>query len=202
MVYYIAMQLALSLDFLPSPFNNEGKWNFVTAERNFLQLKFYLLSIYWGDSRNLIGGYHKEKKTSTSNGICLATTRGRVSNFWLELILKSDSVTMAQWNLKSPSHICFVLSWPLLSSDLNECLNQTVCGSGRCVNTEGSYRCNCFQGYKLSPDNVCQGTCQSEAQTDIINVSYQSNSSANTSPRSYYRSLAAPFTVYEKATRS
>uniref|UniRef100_A0A4W6EV42 Latent transforming growth factor beta binding protein 2 n=1 Tax=Lates calcarifer TaxID=8187 RepID=A0A4W6EV42_LATCA len=37
-----------------------------------------------------------------------------------------------------------------------KCLNQTVCGSGRCVNTEGSYRCNCFQGYKLSADNVCQ----------------------------------------------
>lgn len=77
---------------------------------------------------------------------------------------------MSGWNLKSCSHICRVLSWPLLSSDVNECLNQTVCGRGRCVNTEGSYRCNCFQGYTLSPDNVCHGNCQSEAQSDIINV--------------------------------
>ena len=61
---------------------------------------------------------------------------------------------------KSSSHMFPVLSWPPLSSDLNECLNQTVCGPGRCVNTEGSYRCNCFQGYQLSVDNFCQGNSQ------------------------------------------
>ncbi len=59
---------------------------------------------------------------------------------------------------------------PFCLSDVNECLNQTVCGRGRCVNTEGSYRCNCFQGYTLSPDNVCQGNCQLEAQSDMINM--------------------------------
>uniref|UniRef100_A0A3B4B4Y7 Latent-transforming growth factor beta-binding protein 4 n=1 Tax=Periophthalmus magnuspinnatus TaxID=409849 RepID=A0A3B4B4Y7_9GOBI len=45
---------------------------------------------------------------------------------------------------------------PRETDDVNECLNQTACSHGRCVNTEGSYRCNCFQGYKLSSDNSCQ----------------------------------------------
>lgn len=126
------------------------------------------------------------------------------------------TVSLALCNLKPSFHLCSFCPLSLLSSDLNECLNQTACGRGRCVNTEGSYRCNCFQGYELSPDNVCQGSCQSGvgwggerrgggwgAQTGIINVSYQSNGSVNTPLRSYCRSLAAPFTVYEKgATRS
>lgn len=115
------------------------------------------------------------------------------------------TISLAQCNLKPSFQTCSFCPLSLLSSDLNECLNQTACGRGRCVNTEGSYRCNCFQGYELSPDNICQGSCQSGggAQTDIINVSYQSNGSVNTPPQSYCRSLAAPFAVYEKgATRS
>uniref|UniRef100_A0A3Q1EW23 Latent-transforming growth factor beta-binding protein 1 n=1 Tax=Acanthochromis polyacanthus TaxID=80966 RepID=A0A3Q1EW23_9TELE len=42
---------------------------------------------------------------------------------------------------------------PRQPDDVNECLNPSICGHGRCLNTEGSYTCNCFQGYKLSPDN-------------------------------------------------
>lgn len=60
--------------------------------------------------------------------------------------------------LNSATHYSHVL---LLSADVNECWNQTVCGHGRCVNTEGSYRCNCFQGFKLSPDSICKGSSQS-----------------------------------------
>ncbi|XP_072345995.1 latent-transforming growth factor beta-binding protein 4 isoform X2 [Scyliorhinus torazame] len=36
-------------------------------------------------------------------------------------------------------------------SDIDECLNGTTCGdAGTCVNTEGSYRCDCNLGYRLS----------------------------------------------------
>lgn len=63
----------------------------------------------------------------------------------------------------------------LLPSDVNECLNQTACGRGRCVNTEGSYRCNCFQGYEVSPDNICQGS-------DRPGGSYQSPRPGRRSP--------------------
>lgn len=81
---------------------------------------------------------------------------------------------------------------------MNECLNQSVCGRGRCVNTEGSYRCNCFQGYKLSPDNVCQGICQSEDRSDIIHTPCQSYISVSSFPQGSRGSLAVPLKVYLK----
>lgn len=68
--------------------------------------------------------------------------------------------------------IALCLLCPVPSADLNECLNQTICGHGRCVNTEGSYKCNCFQGYRTTLDNACQGNCLSKGQRDP----YQSNS--------------------------
>lgn len=68
-----------------------------------------------------------------------------------------------------------------------------MCSRGRCVNTEGSYRCNCFHGYKLSSDNVCQGNCLSEGQSHIINAADQScgNSSLQRYCRSFEVSLKA-----------
>ena len=44
-------------------------------------------------------------------------------------------------------------------SDINECqLNYGECKNGKCVNTDGSYRCDCNKGYKKSGDpNVCVG---------------------------------------------
>lgn len=52
--------------------------------------------------------------------------------------------------------------------DINECEESGLCGhNARCVNTEGSYRCYCNDGYKLEsgahsfhPDgnkDFCQG---------------------------------------------
>ncbi|XP_069063305.1 latent-transforming growth factor beta-binding protein 4 isoform X2 [Pleurodeles waltl] len=39
--------------------------------------------------------------------------------------------------------------------DINECQNEAVCGSsGRCINTDGSYRCDCKAGYQLSSEGV------------------------------------------------
>eukprot|EP00795_Rhopilema_esculentum_P005941 gene5941-11289_t len=42
-------------------------------------------------------------------------------------------------------------------SDINECLlNYGECKNGKCVNTDGSYRCDCSKGYKKSADpNFC-----------------------------------------------
>ncbi|XP_059496899.1 latent-transforming growth factor beta-binding protein 1-like isoform X2 [Stegostoma tigrinum] len=42
-------------------------------------------------------------------------------------------------------------------SDIDECVNAAPCGnSGRCVNTEGSYQCDCNPGYRQSADgNRC-----------------------------------------------
>ena len=41
--------------------------------------------------------------------------------------------------------------------DIDECLNTTLC-SDYCVNTQGSYHCNCSAGYTLQPNqHDCEG---------------------------------------------
>lgn len=33
--------------------------------------------------------------------------------------------------------------------DVNECLeNHNICENGRCINLEGTYKCECFEGFK------------------------------------------------------
>lgn len=44
---------------------------------------------------------------------------------------------------------------PVSSSDVDEC-QSVSCGSGRCDNTPGSYRCVCRLGYKFN-GNTCTG---------------------------------------------
>lgn len=36
--------------------------------------------------------------------------------------------------------------------DIDECLNPGTCINGRCINTEGSYRCECLAGLTVGPD--------------------------------------------------
>lgn len=47
----------------------------------------------------------------------------------------------------------------LLSSDMNECLeNPGICQNGICINTDGSFRCECPFGYNLDYTGVnCVG---------------------------------------------
>ena len=41
----------------------------------------------------------------------------------------------------------------LILTDVNECLiNVGLCVNGRCRNTEGSFVCECADGYTLTPD--------------------------------------------------
>ena len=38
----------------------------------------------------------------------------------------------------------------LILTDINECdIYPDICQNGRCVNTDGSFRCECFSGHKL-----------------------------------------------------
>lgn len=40
--------------------------------------------------------------------------------------------------------------------DVNECLDSNICGEGRCVNTRGSYECECATGFAFPPGgNKC-----------------------------------------------
>ena len=46
----------------------------------------------------------------------------------------------------------------ILFADYNECENTKMCHHGRCVNMDGTYRCVCNTGYRLSADNrACIG---------------------------------------------
>lgn len=45
----------------------------------------------------------------------------------------------------------------LISLDINECERASYCQQGRCINTMGSYHCDCQKGYKPILGRRCQG---------------------------------------------
>lgn len=46
----------------------------------------------------------------------------------------------------------------LVSADINECADPVNCINGLCVNTPGSYLCNCPADFSLNPTGVgCVG---------------------------------------------
>ncbi len=40
--------------------------------------------------------------------------------------------------------------------DINECVNTSLCQNGVCINTIGSYTCNCSNGYEFN-NETCVG---------------------------------------------
>ena len=63
---------------------------------------------------------------------------------------------------------CHILTWlSCLFTDVNECLEGEYCfPKGECVNTEGSYRCVCSQGYTTSSDgSSCLGEASRPSRT-------------------------------------
>ena len=58
----------------------------------------------------------------------------------------------------------------LFSSDVNECDNANGGCPQQCVNTEGSYRCECFDGFTLTKLSDGQEVC--EGINDNINLQY------------------------------
>ena len=51
---------------------------------------------------------------------------------------------------------CFLLSSSSL--DIDECEINNICSeNGECINTSGSYFCDCHPGYKDDGFNYCQG---------------------------------------------
>lgn len=60
----------------------------------------------------------------------------------------------------------FLLTYHDLFSDIDECeRNPLLCRGGICVNTEGSFQCNCPVGHELSPSRE---ECIGEFQLRII----------------------------------
>lgn len=70
------------------------------------------------------------------------------------------SIHFASYNL-----VCFFITWHLRAlffPDVDECQrNPGRCQNGTCVNTRGSYRCTCNQGFVATREQkVCKGKAQ------------------------------------------
>ena len=56
------------------------------------------------------------------------------------------------------SHFLFRSPWFSFNlADINECSMPSKCQNGDCVNTEGSYTCECNSGYAKSWRGLCEG---------------------------------------------
>lgn len=57
--------------------------------------------------------------------------------------------------------ICEEIHKKFCISDVNECLESPgICSNGQCINTDGSFRCECPMGYNLDYTGVrCVGEC-------------------------------------------
>uniref|UniRef100_A0A5F8H1B1 Fibrillin 3 n=1 Tax=Monodelphis domestica TaxID=13616 RepID=A0A5F8H1B1_MONDO len=64
-------------------------------------------------------------------------------------------------------------------SDENECRTQPgLCSNGRCVNTVGSYHCDCNEGFQASPTGTeCLDTRQGSCFTEVLQTTCQLSSS-------------------------
>lgn len=59
----------------------------------------------------------------------------------------------------NPPHSWKICDSPCVSVDVDECVKSGVCLDGRCVNTEGSFQCQCDAGFTTNPERTaCLGT--------------------------------------------
>lgn len=54
---------------------------------------------------------------------------------------------------------------PGFASDINECVNASRLCSQKCVNTFGTYHCECLAGYRLEPDQI---SCKAEQDNPVL----------------------------------
>lgn len=73
------------------------------------------------------------------------------------------------------SHFLFHSPWfSFKLADINECSMPSKCQNGKCVNTEGSYTCECNGGYAKSWRGLCEGDTHAQAPTHRESSLYNS----------------------------
>lgn len=68
------------------------------------------------------------------------------------------------------SHLLF--SFKL--ADINECSMPNKCQNGKCVNTEGSYTCECNNGFAKSWRGLCEGDTYAKATMHTVYITTRS----------------------------
>lgn len=64
---------------------------------------------------------------------------------------------------------CCCLTVSFCTADINECLDLPgVCQGGHCINTFGSFQCECDKGYSLNQESrVCEGRTHTHTHTSL-----------------------------------
>lgn len=107
---------------------------------------------FWESDDERLGYYNwdSQRPSSLSSGPKCTTLMANSSNKWSE----ADCATALPF-------FCQI--------DVDECLNQPCPSGSSCVNTDGSYTCQCQTGYTLGSGSTCQDVneCQTSSPCDV-----------------------------------
>ena len=70
---------------------------------------------------------------------------------------------------KKLTDCCLLLS-PFSLTDINECTETPgICGNGTCINTEGSYQCECVYGFTYDEmSSLCLGKRKTRIAEEVL----------------------------------
>lgn len=86
-------------------------------------------------------------------------------------------------------------------ADINECSMPNKCQNGKCINTEGSYTCECKTGYSKSGRGLCEGESHASAQPFALRVKFTQRHNYIYSSNLIYLFASCPYFVCSPVTK-